>query len=86
MSNGPNYLFSEAMDACTLCSARLRAVPALGIYLVAHRGAIHYPLCLKCIKVAQRGLTPDLLHGLDLKLEKRAIELGLAQPNSKGQP
>ena len=77
MSNGPNYFFSEAMDACTLCSAQLRAVPALGVYLVAHRGAIHYPLCLKCIKVAQRGLAPELLNKLDRKLEKRAIELGL---------
>ena len=55
----------------------LKSIPALGVYLVGHRGAIQYPLCLKCIKLAQKGLSPDLLRQLDDKLEKRATELGL---------
>ena len=77
MTHGPNYPYSAAMNACTLCSTPLKAIPALGIYLVGHRGAIQYPLCLKCIKLAQKGLTPDQLRHLDDKLEKRATELGL---------
>jgi hypothetical protein len=77
MSHGPNYPYSAAMNACTLCSTPLKAVPALGIYLVGHRGAIQYPLCMKCIKAAQKGLPPDQLSSLDLKLEARAAELGL---------
>ena len=80
MSHGPHYPFSAAMNACTLCSTRLNAVPALGIYLVGHRGAIHYPLCSKCAKLAQRGLSHDQLRQLDQKLEARATELGLNQP------
>ena len=79
MNRGPNYPYSAAMNACTLCNAPLKAVPALGIYLAGHRGAIQYPLCLKCIKLAQKGLPPDQLHQLDQKLEKRAAELGLTQ-------
>jgi hypothetical protein len=79
MSHGPNYPYSVAMNACTLCSAHLKSVPALGVYLVGHRGAIQYPLCLKCIKLAQKGLSPDQLRRLDDKLEKRATELGLTQ-------
>lgn len=79
MSHGPNYPYSRAMNACTLCNAPLKAIPALGIYLVGHRGAIQYPLCLKCIKLAQKGLPPDQLRQLDDKLEKRATELGLTQ-------
>ena len=58
MTHGPNYPYSAAMNACTLCSTPLKAIPALGIYLVGHRGAIQYPLCLKCITLAQKGLTP----------------------------
>ena len=77
MNHGPNYPFSAAMNACTLCSTRLKAVPALGIYLVGNRGAIHYPLCGKCIKLAQKGLPHDQLRQLDLKLEARAKELNL---------
>ena len=76
MSHGP---YSAAMNACTLCSTPLKAIPGLGIYLVGHRGAIQYPLCLKCIKLAQQGLPPEQLHELDQKLEKRATELGLTQ-------
>jgi hypothetical protein len=79
MTHGPNYPYSAAMNACTLCSAPLKAIPALGIYLVGHRGAIQYPLCLKCIKLAQKGLPPDQLRLLDDRLEKRAAELGLTQ-------
>ena len=79
MNHGPNYPFSAAMNACTLCSTRLKAIPALGIYLVGHRGAIHYPLCGKCIKLAQKGLPPDQLRQLDQKLEARAKELNLTQ-------
>ena len=79
MNRGPNYPYSAAMNACTLCSTPLKAVPALGIYLVGHRGAIQYPLCLKCIKLAQQGLPPEQLHELDQKLEKRATELCLTQ-------
>lgn len=79
MSHGPNYPYSTAMNACTLCSTPLKAIPALGVYLVGHRGAIHYPMCIKCIKLAQKGLPPDQLHLLDEKLEKRAKELGLTQ-------
>jgi hypothetical protein len=79
MSHGPYHPYSAAMNVCTLCSKPLTAVPAVGIYVVGHRGAIQYPLCLKCIKAAQRGLQPDQLHLLDEKLEKRATELGLTQ-------
>lgn len=79
MSHGPNYPYSADMNACTLCSTLLKAIPALGIYLVGHRGAIHYPLCSKCVKLAQKGLPHDQLHQLDQKLEARAIELGLTQ-------
>ncbi len=79
MSHGPNYLFSDAMNACTLCSTPLKSVPALGIYLVDSRGAIHYPLCHKCAKAAQKGLSPEKLSQLDNKLEARATELGLTQ-------
>lgn len=79
MIHGPNYPYSAAMNACTLCSTPLKAIPGLGIYLVGHRGAIQYPLCLKCIKLAQKGLRPDQLRQLDDKLEKRATELGLTQ-------
>lgn len=79
MNRGPNYPYSAAMNACTLCSTPLKAAPALGVYLVSHRGAIHYPLCHKCIKAAQKGLTPDQLRLLDQKLEKRATELGLTK-------
>lgn len=79
MTRGPYHPYCAAMNACTLCSAPLKAVPALGIYLVGHRGAIQYPLCLKCIKVAQKGLPPDQLRRLDQKLEQRATELGLTQ-------
>ena len=67
------------MNACTLCSAPLKAVPALGIYLVGNRGAIQYPLCLKCVNAAQKGLPPAQLRTLDHKLEARAAELGLTQ-------
>ena len=77
--DGPNYPYSAAMNVCTLCNTLLKAIPALGIYLVGHRGAIHYPLCLSCIKLAQKGLPPDQLRHLDHKLEKRAAELGLTQ-------
>lgn len=79
MSHGPYHPYSAAMNACTLCCAPLKAVPALGIYLVGNRGAIQYPLCLKCIKLAQKGLPPDQLRALDHKLEARAFELGLTQ-------
>lgn len=79
MTRGPNYPYSAAMNACTLCSTPLKAIPALGNYLVGHRGAIHYPLCQKCIKLAQKGLPPDQLRRLDQKLEQRATELGLTQ-------
>ena len=79
MTHGPNYPYSEAMDSCTLCSTPLKAIPALGIYIVGHRGAIPYPLCRKCIDVAQKGLPPDQLRQLDKKLEARATELGLTQ-------
>ena len=79
MIHGPNYPYSAAMDTCTLCSTRLKAIPALGVYLVGHRGAIHYPLCSKCVKLAQRGLPHDQLRQLDQKLEARATELGLTQ-------
>lgn len=79
MTHGPNYPYSAAMNACTLCSTPLKAIPGLGVYLVGHRGAIQYPLCLKCIKLAQKGLSPDQLRQLDDKLEKRATELGLTQ-------
>ncbi len=79
MTHGPNYPYSASMNACTLCGTSLKAVPALGVYLVIPRGAIHYPLCLKCIKLAQKGLPPDQLRQLDQKLEKRATELGLTQ-------
>ena len=79
MSHGPNYPFCTAMDACTVCSTRLKAIPALGVYLVGHRGAIHYPLCSKCVKLAQKGLTHDQLRQLDQKLEARATALGLNQ-------
>lgn len=77
MTHSPNYPYSPAMDACTLCSTPLKAVPALGIYLIGNRGAIHYPMCLKCIKSAQKGLAPDQVRILDEKLEQRATELGL---------
>jgi hypothetical protein len=79
MNRGPNHPYSAAMNACTLCNAHLKTVPALGLYLVGHRGTIQYPLCHKCIKAVQKGLTPDQLHQLDQKLEKRATELGLTQ-------
>lgn len=79
MNFGPNYLYSDTLDECTPCSKPLKTVPGLGIYLVGNRGAIQYPLCLKCIKVAQKGLPPDLLRKLDQKLEQRARELGLTQ-------
>lgn len=77
MTHGPNYPYSTAMDACTLCSVKLKDIPALGVYMVGHRGAIHYPLCRKCIKLAQKGLPTNQLHQLDKKLEARATELGL---------
>ncbi|MBV5322762.1 MAG: hypothetical protein JZU60_02870 [Ilumatobacteraceae bacterium] len=83
MNHGPNHLYSETMNVCTLCSTPLKVVPALGIYLVGHRGAIHYPLCHKCVRAAQKGLPPDQLRQLDNKLEARATELGLAQPNNR---
>lgn len=79
MIHGPNSPYSAAMDTCTLCSTRLKAIPALGVYLVGHRGAIHYPLCSKCVKLAQRGLPHDQFLQLDQKLEARATELGLTQ-------
>lgn len=79
MSHGPNYLYSDAMNACTLCSAHLKDVSALGIYLVVPRGAIHYPLCPRCAKSAQKGLSPEQLRTLDQRLEARAGELGLTQ-------
>lgn len=79
MTHGPNYPYSGAMDSCTLCTVQLKAVPALGVYLVIPHGAIHYPLCVKCIKLAQKGLSSDQLRQLDDKLEKRATELGLTQ-------
>ena len=79
MSHGPNYPYSSSMNACTLCSASLKAIPGLGIYLVGPRGAIQYPLCLRCIKAAQKGLPPDQLRQLDEKLETRAQKLGLTQ-------
>lgn len=79
MTQGPNYPYSADMNVCTLCSTPLDAIPALGIYVVGHRGAIQYPLCLKCIKLAQKGLPLDQLCQLDDKLEKRATEIGLTQ-------
>ena len=79
MSHAPPSPFSAAKDACTLCSTPLKAIPALGIYLVGSRGAIHCPLCSKCVKLAQKGLPPDQLRQLDQKLEARATELGLNQ-------
>jgi len=79
MSHGPYHPYSASMNACTLCGTPLKAVPALGVYVVGHRAAIQYPLCLKCIKSAQKGLPPDQLRQLDQKLEKRATELGLTQ-------
>lgn len=79
MTHGPNYPYNAAMNACTLCSTPLKSVPAIGIYLVGHRGAIQYPLCLKCIKEAQKGLPTDQLRKLDQKLDQRATELGLTQ-------
>lgn len=79
MTYGPTYPYSDAINACTLCHAPLKTVPALGIYLVGHRGAIQYPLCLTCIKLAQKGLPADQLRTLDRKLEARAAELGLTQ-------
>lgn len=77
MNHGPHYPYSAAMNACTLCSTPLKAVPALGIYIVGHLGAIQYPLCTKCIQAAQKGLSPNQLRRLDHLLEKRAVELGL---------
>ena len=77
MIHGPNYPYSAAMNSCTLCNVRLKAVPALGVYLAIPRGAIHYPLCRKCIQLARKGLKPDQLRLLDEKLEARADELGL---------
>ena len=76
---GPHYLYSDAMDECTLCTSPLKSIPALGIYLVGNRGAIKYPLCGQCIKAAQRGLPPASLRVLDMKLEQRATDLGLTQ-------
>ena len=77
MNFGPNYLYTEAMNECAVCNVRLREVPALGIYMVGNRGGIHYPLCSKCIKTAQKGFPPDVLRRLDCAMEKRAVELGL---------
>ena len=79
MSHGRNYAYSETMDTCTLCGTHLKAISALGIYLVSGHGAIHYPMCIKCTKLAQKGLPPIVLRILDEKLEARAIELGLAE-------
>lgn len=79
MNFGPNYLYTDAMDECATCGKYLKHVTAIGTYLVGHRAGIHYPLCAKCIKIAQNGLPPDLLRKLDQKMEKRAAELGLVQ-------
>lgn len=79
MNFGPNYWYTDAMDECAVCGKHLQQVPALGIYLVGNRGGIHYPLCSKCIQVAQKGLPPAVLRQLDQKMEKRAAELGLTQ-------
>ena len=79
MNHGPYFPYSSAMDACILCGAGLKSVPALGMYLVGNRGAIQYPLCLKGIKAVQKGLPPHQLHTLNLKLEARAAELVLSQ-------
>lgn len=79
MSQGLNFPYSDAMDACTLCETHVAMIPALGIYLVGGRGAVHYPMCAACAKVAQKGLPPASLRILDMKLEQRATELGLTQ-------
>lgn len=79
MNLGPNYTYNSAMNQCTVCDKHLAHIRAIGIYLVGDRGAIHYPLCERCYKVAKKGFAPDQLRKLDQKMEQRAVELGLTQ-------
>jgi len=79
MKYGPNYLYCDAMDDCAICGKHLKGVSAIGIYIVANRGGIHYPICDPCMKIAKKGLPPDLLRTMDQKMERRAVELGLVQ-------
>jgi hypothetical protein len=76
LSIGPNHPYSDTMNECT---AALKNVTSLGIYMMGGRGQISYPLCKQCIKAAQRGLPPATLRVLDMRLEQRATELGLTQ-------
>lgn len=79
MNLGPNYPYTDAMDQCGICDKHLPETSTLGFFLVPNRGAICYPLCKRCSKIARKGLPPDQLRKLDQKMLKRAAELGLTQ-------
>ena len=79
MSKPSVFPYTKNMDQCAICDGRGRRPQVIGHYLVGNRGAIAYPVCVRCAPQVVHGMAPDLLKAVDQKMERRAIECGLTQ-------
>jgi len=84
MIGAPIFPYTKHMNQCGVCDQHLRKPKVMAYYVVDGCGAIQYPVCAACAPYALHGHSPEQLRLLDIKMEKRAVECGLAKPQHGG--